>query len=577
MRAIVRAIGQMLGVGSSDTNDELIFDGNPANNSAVPIMHPATEVGNIIGGGFAPTLDDRMAVSALYPSATFDSSTGTIRGKLLLPDGTTGLQGIDVIAHKMDDPVNSAVSAISGVTFRNRTGRGADDPSLRGAFEIHVPPGSYTLEFRPLRTNIGPLGEVFPLPGGRQFYQASGGSPAPTAGPVPASATPITVTAGQTTEVHFTTPGKPAPAAQTIAQVKPDESPADAQLLPLSATVTGNVSPMDPGQIVIDLGQDSSGKAVQDRIENLYRIVLPEESILTLYLQPKDKVSLALYLLRGFLGSANPERIVAPSSLSVLSGDTSGRALQLVRGPGTYFIGVSAFDGVQHPAATDYTLSVTTTPLGDLPAPPAPLLNQLVLGDVTDKSAAASWVTDLDTTADAIVALPRQEFGDPTASKAHHVPVAGLTASADADLIAISQTQDAILSSLPRVFFHTADSTAATGAASLQASVVGALSSDIGTGDSVQTTILVEIGIRNTGGPASNVQITGLTASPGWKLAQPLTQPLMIGGIGSNGTAVAVVRLLRDGTGPAPLATVTGAGTLAGTGGAPANFSISGP
>jgi len=34
------------------------------------------------------------------------------------------------------------------------------------------------------------------------------------------------------------------------------------------------------------------------------------------------------------------------------------------------------------------------------------------------------------------------------------------------------------------------------------------------------------------------------------------------------------VRLLRDGTGPAPLATITGAGTLAGAGGAPAPFTL---
>src|SRR5207249_11259607 len=93
-RAIVRAIGSSLNLGASDANDELLFDGNVANNTAIPVMHPIS----VIGGGFAPTLDDRMAVSALYPAASLDTKTGIIRGQMLLADGTTGLQGIAIDA-----------------------------------------------------------------------------------------------------------------------------------------------------------------------------------------------------------------------------------------------------------------------------------------------------------------------------------------------------------------------------------------------------------------------------------------------------------------------------------------------
>jgi hypothetical protein len=571
-RAIVRGIGQMIGVGSSDTNDELVFDGNVANNNAVPVMHPATGVGNVIGGGFALTLDDQMSVSSLYPSDSFATSTGMIQGQVLLPDGTTGLQGIDVIARKVDDPVNSAVSAISGTSFRVRAGRGADDVSQRGAFQIPVPPGNYTLEFRPLSADIGPLTTVFPLPGGRQFYQASG-TPSQTAGPaVPASATPVTVTAGQVTTVKFVAAGKAAPAPQAITQVKPDGSPVTAQLLPVSATVSGNVSPMDPAQITVFLGTDSSGNVIQDKLENLYRLVVPETSILTLFLQPKDKVVLGLYLMHGFLGGANP-----PGTGAISLSDTGARSLQLVADPGTYVIGVSTVDAVPHPAATDYTLSVTTTPLTEPAAPPVPVLNQLVVGDITDSTATASWVTDLDTTGDALAAMPRQEFGDPMASKAHRIAITGLTGSQDATLTAVSQSTDNILGDLPRVFFHTADKTPATGPTQISAAVLGILGQTIGTGDATQDTILVQIGIRNSGAPATNVQITGLTPSSGWMLAQPLAQPLTVGGIGSNGTAIAVVRLLRQGTGPAPVAAVTGTGTLTGADGATANFTITGP
>lgn len=575
-RVAVRGIGQFLGVGASDTNDDLIFDGNEANHSAVPIMHPLTQQGMVIGGGFAPTLDDQMAVSALYPSATFNTSTGEIKGQLFLPDGTTGAQGFDVIARKVDDPVNTAVSAITGVTFRVAAGTGAADPSLRGAYDIHVPPGSYTLEFRPLYQAIGPLVTSTPLPGGSQYYQAPSGTPAPSA--APAAATPITVNAGQTTTINFTAVGKAAPAPQAVAQVKPDDAPANAQLLPAAATVTGTVSPKDPGQIVLNLGLDpsGSGKILQDKIENLYRIVVPEPSIVTLYLQPKTALDLKLYLLADIAGGSDG---ITTDSLdytvaSAVHSDTSAIALQVELNPGVYLIGVSARD--DQTKGADYSLSVTTTSTS-VPAPQQAVPDQLVVGNITDTGAQVSWITDMSTTADAIVGMPDQQVGDPMPATAHRLPITGLTASSDADLTAYSQVPGGARGQLPRVFFHTADKTAATGPASLQAFVLGTLVDTIGTGDAAQTTVLVALAIRNAGAPASNVQITALTASAGWKLAQPLSQPLMIGGIGSNGTATVVVRLLPTGTDTTPLATVTGTGTLAGAGATITPFTVNGP
>src|SRR5947208_1388929 len=129
-RAVERAFMRTLNVGSSDLNGELIYDGNVANNSAVPVMHP----NSIIGAGSALTVDDKMALSTLYPAGSFQANTGVIRGKVLLPDGT-GLQGIDVVARSKADPINGAVSAISGARFKNSSGLGSGDPTLRGAFE----------------------------------------------------------------------------------------------------------------------------------------------------------------------------------------------------------------------------------------------------------------------------------------------------------------------------------------------------------------------------------------------------------------------------------------------------------
>lgn len=571
-RAVTHAVGIFLGLGDSDLNDALIFDGNSADAKAVPVMHPGSTVNNshipILGGGSAPTLEDQMWISTLYPADNFAASVGTIQGQLLLPDGTTVLQGIDVIARKVDDPVNTAVSAFSGDSFFHIDGS-VGDPSQRGAFTMNVPPGSYTLEFRPLRLPIGPLGQIFPLPGGAQFYQAPSGTPAPSAGP--ATATPITVTAGQTTTIKFVAAGKAALAPQTVTQVKPDDAPTNAQLLPLSATVTGNVAPTDPGQIVQYLGTDpGTGLTSTDKIENLYRVVVTEPSIITLFLQPAVKENMTLYWLSGF----RPDFVAALGSYDPM--DTAPRSFQTTANPGTYFIGVSLFDAVTHPVATGYTLSLITTPLGSQPTPIRPVLNQLIVGNITNNTADATWLTDANASTVGIVAAPiRQQLGDPTATTTHHVAVTGLTPSTFADFIALSQNADGNRDTIPKVYFHAADTAAATGPANIQAAVTGLIDDFTSNGTPTDTsTKVVAITLLNPGAPATSVQITGLTPSPGWKLAVPLTQPLTVGGIGSNGTAVVAVRLLRDGTGPAPLPIVTGAGTFAGAGGAAANFTI---
>jgi hypothetical protein len=559
-RAVARAIGQMLNLGASDLNDDLVFDGNPANNTAVPIMYPAT----VIGGGIAPTLDDRMSVSALYPSADIDKKTGIIRGQVVLPDGTTGLQGIEVIARKVDDPINSAVSTITGSLFEQSSPpfRGSRDTKLRGAFEMRVPPGNYTIEYRPLALAIGPLQQIFPLPGGPQFYQASS---SPTAGPVdPAQATPVTVTAGQPTELTLQSGGTAPAAPQNVAEAEPNDSAFDAQVLPLSAVVTGHVAPNDPAQIVLD-----TGGGTRDRIEDIYQLRVTQPSIIHLMLEPKDKVDLDLYVFNGFPGGA------ASAVLGSFSDGTQAEALQINAGPGVYYLGVTAWDNTASPAPTDYTLTVTTTPYTPIQPKPLPVLDRLVVGDITASGATATWVTDIDATGDAVVGMPRQQVGDANAGKSHKVTIANLTDSSFADLIAVSQTPTGGLrDNLPRVFFRTASKTPATGAAKMQATQIGQIADIVQIGDNLENTILVALAIRNTGGDATNVQLTGLAASTGWKLASASTDPIQVGGIASGGAAIVMVRLRRDGTGPAPLAAVTASGTATGSDGAAANFTI---
>ena len=64
-------------------------------------------------GTATPEMDDRSAISELYPEPTYAGMTGTISGEILGPNGTTPITGVNVIARNVADPFFDAVSAIS--------------------------------------------------------------------------------------------------------------------------------------------------------------------------------------------------------------------------------------------------------------------------------------------------------------------------------------------------------------------------------------------------------------------------------------------------------------------------------
>src|SRR4029077_16433190 len=75
-------------------------------------------------GTSTPEKDDVSGLSTLYPTANFASATGTITGRILAPNGTTQLTGVNVIARNVADPFVDAVSAISS-DFTNVYTQGA--------------------------------------------------------------------------------------------------------------------------------------------------------------------------------------------------------------------------------------------------------------------------------------------------------------------------------------------------------------------------------------------------------------------------------------------------------------------
>jgi hypothetical protein len=155
-------------------------------------------------------VDDIAAISELYPTVDFSTTTGRIQGRIFFSDGATPAQGFNVIARRVDHPGRIAVSNVSGFLFTADAGNplvrypgltpspfGSRNQTLIGFFATPgLPPGDYTVEVEAIYPEfvfgsglnpIGSLGFQFPLPG-----------------PSPPVSAAITVTAGSTHEIDIT-------------------------------------------------------------------------------------------------------------------------------------------------------------------------------------------------------------------------------------------------------------------------------------------------------------------------------------------------------------------------------------
>jgi hypothetical protein len=525
---IQHEVGHFLNLTHSQLNPQVPYDGDPTNDALAPCM----SYSHGPNGGPTLHLDDRAWIAALYPTPGAAPTTGTLRGRVLLPDGHTGLQGIQVVARRDGDEEVTAVSGVSGFLYKSLVGNGSREVALQGAFELPgLPPGNYRLAIEQLQPRPAVEQRHAFLPGGRRFWRASG--PLATR---PQDATLVAVAPGQVLEGKDFVLDGPAPPLRQVPEVRPSFLPETAQTLPLPARVTGHVGPRNPSFWAVPLPNGRS-----DRVEVWHRLVLAEPTILSLTLTAaQPKADLNLYLASFVISDGSRESTLSIWDRSTDAG-TPPETVQVRVPPGVYFLGVSSADSSRNPES-DYRLTVIGTPSPDLPTAAAnpPRITLATLGDLKPDSLRVSWQTDQEANSMVWVGPPTRELGSPALTREHSVLVTGLVAATDYGVAIGSRNEGgelAILGALPIQMPSAASGSAPRVAAGLWSLVPQ---------DHEEGEYLLVGRVANVGdGPARQVRIERLELPAGWSFSARPALPLDLGEIGPQGSAIVAVRVTR--------------------------------
>jgi hypothetical protein len=141
--------------------------------------------------------DDAAALSALYPAGTVSSTYGTLTGNFRLADGVTAIRGANIWATDTANP-SRVYSMVSDYLQQGS-----------GAFNLLLPPGTYTMRAEPIASDfnggssVGPYSETYPGDPSFQAPMYVNGAPIGTVTLGNLVPTPITITAGCTASVNF--------------------------------------------------------------------------------------------------------------------------------------------------------------------------------------------------------------------------------------------------------------------------------------------------------------------------------------------------------------------------------------
>jgi hypothetical protein len=527
----VHEIGHFLGLDHTQLNAEQQFDGDPANDDLAPVMSYAR------GPNASGKLhrDDSAWFSWLYPSPEFAGGTGTIRGRVLLPDGVTGLQGVNVIARRVGDPEVTAVSVVSGYLFGG-VDEGVRDPARMGEFLIPgLPPGAYTLEIDQLDSSPRVRVRHAFLPGGRKFWR-EGSSAQDRASDV----TAIVVNAGQEAAgIDVLANGERLGEPGAVEETEPNELP-EAQTLTLPAVISGA---LQGGARPLIEGQED--------LHDVYRVTLREWTTVTAILSAaRSGADLDLNVL--YLDGG---RYVALAEST--DGGTPPETIQLHLPPGRFYFGVHQ-SGTR---ASAYTLRLMATP--------APVLddereyawiNYLIVGDVTPTGATLRWQTTADSPAVVYYGDPLREIGSTTRRREQTLTLTGLTPGNRTNLYVYASSPAGVDEAVTTV----------TGATSPEPDgeprLVAASRGVFIDWDLAE----VVVRLTNAGdGDALKVRIDQVTPAVGWKLLSELyttarlPEALEVGGVGTGGAGALVLRLVRIRGDADPKVTVRGSYTNA--------------
>jgi hypothetical protein len=165
--------------------------GNEIAGSAVetmfPFIDPYSDRGREMSTIDRP--DDIAAISSLYPTALYRARSASITGTLRLKDGRTPYSGINIVARNVADPVNDAVSAMTGAKTQGKAG-----PDGRFRIDNLRPGASYVLYMEEITQGGYPTAPRMLVSEAEYWNAAESANPAADAA---CASTPIVAQAGQ--------------------------------------------------------------------------------------------------------------------------------------------------------------------------------------------------------------------------------------------------------------------------------------------------------------------------------------------------------------------------------------------